>query len=171
MSRFWISLLIATLFFAGTGLVAYCIRRQLKRRNALKIAHWLWAELGKRMRTGTPKEQFDIVLRLRRLGKSIIPFLVEQWTRNPNVCLADYAWSALWGIASPRTPELIPVLLNMLEDHNSRIRYHTIRILEQIGKKAGAAVPQLREIMEEDEDMNAQAAAIIALKAITGIRA
>lgn len=171
MTRLMLSLL--GFFFVGCGaliITGIIRRRRIERQAALDRLRTLWAQLEALVRD-QDRLHFPIVLELRLIGKPAIPFLLEQWARNPNVPLAEHAWSALWGIASPKTPELIAPSLEKLADRNHRIRFQAIRILEQIGAKAKVAVPDLRHIMDEDEDVQAQSAAILALKAITGIRA
>jgi len=85
-------------------------------------------------------------------ARSAVPLLIECLT-DPEATIREHCAEAI-GDIGPSAAELgVPALIPMLKDENARVRRDTVRSLGQLGEAGRAALPQIRELSEDPEEI------------------
>ena len=101
-------------------------------------------------------------------AKAALPVLAT-WLTNSRAALRVAAAEGLWRIDSGQADRVVPVLAASLKEEFSPVRREAVVLLGDLGIAAKAAVPALKECLN-DEDQEIRAAAAEALKRIESSR-
>src|SRR5262249_39778463 len=119
----------------------------------------------KALRHPDPDVRFSaaqLVCDLGPVAKVAIPAIKEQLKEEKSPIIRVKLIEALWKVEKPPVRELLPPLLEALQDKNEVARANAANVIGQFGPQGKAAVPALSKALA-DKELNVQAEAALAL--------